>query len=109
METAVESIMPLATAAEQTLDVGLPSTPIHVYGDGTRLVQIFANILNNAVKFTPRGGHIRFTAAQQSDEAVVSIRDTGIGIAPEALSGCLICSSRRRRLSNGRRAAWASD
>ena len=43
MATAVESIMPLATAAEQTLDVDLPSTPIHVYGDGTRLVQIFAN------------------------------------------------------------------
>ena len=85
METAVESIMPLATAAEQTLDVGLPSTPIHVYGDGTRLVQIFVNILNNAVKFTPRGGHIWFTADQQSDEAVVRIRDTGIGIAPDAL------------------------
>ena len=86
METAVESIMPLATAAEQTLDVGLPSTPIHVYGDGTRLVQIFVNILNNAVRFTPRGGHIWFTADQQSDEAVVRIRDTGIGIAPDALS-----------------------
>ena len=85
METAVESIMPLATAAEQTLDVGVPSTPIHVYGDGTRLVQIFANILNNAVKFTPRGGQIWFTADQQSDEAVVRIRDTGIGIAPDAL------------------------
>ncbi len=85
METAVESIMPLATAAEQTLDVGLPSTPIHVYGDGTRLVQIFANVLNNAVKFTPRGGHIWFTADQQSDEAVVRIRDTGIGIAPDVL------------------------
>ena len=85
METAVESIMPLAMAAEQTLDVGLPSTPIHVYGDGARLVQIFANILNNAVKFTPRGGHIWFTADQQSDEAVVRIRDTGIGIAPDVL------------------------
>ena len=85
METAVESIMPLATAAEQTLDVGLPSTPIHVYGDGTRLVQIFVNILNNAVRFTPRGGHIWFTADQQSDEAVLRIRDTGIGIAPDAL------------------------
>ena len=85
METAVESIVPLATAAEQTLDVGLPSTPIHVHGDATRLVQIFANILNNAVKFTPRGGHIWFTAEQQSGEAVVRIRDTGIGIAPDVL------------------------
>jgi two-component system, sensor histidine kinase len=50
METAVESIMPLATAAEQILDVGLPPTPMYVYGDDTRLVQIFANVLNNAVR-----------------------------------------------------------
>jgi signal transduction histidine kinase/ActR/RegA family two-component response regulator len=85
MESAVESIMPLAMAAEQTLDVSLPSTPIHVYGDGARVVQILANVLNNAVKFTPRGGHIWFTADQQSDEAVVRIRDTGIGIAPDTL------------------------
>ena len=85
METAVESIMPLATAAEQILDVALPSTPIYVYGDDTRLVQIFANVLNNAVKFTPRGGQIWFAAEQQPDEALVRIRDTGIGIAPDAL------------------------
>ena len=63
----------------------LPSAPILVDGDATRLVQVFANILNNAVKFTPRGGHIWFTAEQQSDEAVVRIRDTGIGIAPDVL------------------------
>jgi CheY-like chemotaxis protein len=85
MEAAVESIMPLATAAEQILDVGLPSTPIYVNGDDTRLVQIFANVLNNAVKFTPRRGQIWFTAEQQSDEALVRIRDTGIGIAPDVL------------------------
>ena len=85
IENAVESIMPLATAAEQILDVGLPSTPIWVYGDDTRLVQIFANVLNNAVKFTPRGGQIWFTAEQQGDEAVVTIRDTGIGIPATVL------------------------
>ena len=85
MATAVESIMPLATAADQTLDVDLPSAPIRVDADGARLVQVFTNVLNNAVKFTPRGGHIWFTANQQSNEAVVRIRDTGIGIAPDVL------------------------
>ena len=85
MATAVESITPLATAAEQQLDVRSPSTPISVEGDGARLVQIFANVLSNAVKFTPRGGQIWFTADQQSAEAVVRIRDTGIGIAPDDL------------------------
>ena len=74
-------------AAEQTLEVGLPSTPIWVYGDGTRLVQIFANVLNNAVKFTPRGGQIWFTAEQQADQAVVSIRDTGMASPQRPAAG----------------------
>jgi signal transduction histidine kinase/ActR/RegA family two-component response regulator len=85
METAVESVMPLASAAEQTLEVRAPSTPIHVHGDGARLVQTFTNVLSNAVKFTPRAGHIRFTADTRRDEAVVCIRDTGVGIVPDAL------------------------
>jgi signal transduction histidine kinase/CheY-like chemotaxis protein len=85
MATAVESITPLATAADQILEVRLPPAQVRVSGDGARLVQVFSNILNNAVKFTPRGGHIWFTADQQADEAVVRIRDTGIGIAPDVL------------------------
>jgi signal transduction histidine kinase/ActR/RegA family two-component response regulator len=85
MTTAVESIMPLATAAAQTLAVTLPETPCVVEGDGARLVQVFANALNNAVKFTPRGGQIWFTGALQGDTAVVHIRDTGMGIAPDVL------------------------
>ena len=48
MTTAVESIMPLVIAADQQLDVDLPWGPIHVDGDGARLVQIFANVLNRA-------------------------------------------------------------
>ena len=85
MATALESITPLVTAAAQHLNVRMPSTPIRVDGDGARLVQIFANVLNNAVKFTPRGGQIWFSAEQESAEAVVRIRDSGIGIAPELL------------------------
>jgi signal transduction histidine kinase/CheY-like chemotaxis protein len=85
MATAVESILPLATAADQTVDVQVPSTLIRVNGDGARLVQVFSNVLCNAEKFTPRGGHIWFTADNESGEAVVRIRDTGIGIAPDVL------------------------
>ena len=85
MSTAAESIMPLATAADQTLDVKVPSSSVRLDGDSTRLVQVFSNVLNNAVKFTPRGGHIWFTAEQQANEAVLRIRDTGTGIAPDVL------------------------
>ena len=85
MTTAAESIMPLAAAADQQLDVRMPSTPIWVDGDGARLVQIFANVLSNAVKFTPRGGQIWFSAESQSAEALVRIRDTGIGISADVL------------------------
>ena len=85
MTTALESIMPLATAAAHILTVRLPEPPCVVEGDGARLVQVFANALNNAVKFTPRGGHIWFTAEWGGETAVVRIRDTGMGIAPDVL------------------------
>ena len=85
MTTAVESIVPLARAADHQVHVDVPPASVLVDGDATRIVQVFANILNNAVKFTPRGGHIWFTADRQSHEAVVNIRDTGIGIAPDML------------------------
>ena len=85
MTIAVESIMPLARAADHQIEVALPPPSVLVDGDGTRLVQVFANVLNNAVKFTPPGGHVWFTADLRSHEAVVRIRDTGIGIAPDIL------------------------
>jgi signal transduction histidine kinase/ActR/RegA family two-component response regulator len=85
MTTAVESITALAAAAGHTVDVQLPAAHVRVQGDGARLVQVFANVLNNAVKFTPPGGHISFTAEERSGEAVVHIRDTGTGIAADVL------------------------
>jgi signal transduction histidine kinase/ActR/RegA family two-component response regulator len=85
MTTAVESITALAAAAGHTVHVRLPSDRVRVNGDGARLVQVFANVLNNAVKFTPPGGQIWFTADEQADTAIVRIRDTGLGIAADVL------------------------
>ena len=85
MTTAVESIAPLATAAGQTLEVRLPQPATWIDGDDARLVQVFANVLNNAVKFTPRDGHIWFTVDRQADVAILRIRDTGVGIAADVL------------------------
>jgi signal transduction histidine kinase/ActR/RegA family two-component response regulator len=85
MATALESIMPLAIAADHVVTMEPPPAPISVDGDSARLMQVFANVLNNAVKFTPRGGRIWFTAHQDEHGAVVRIRDSGIGIAPDAI------------------------
>ena len=86
MEIAVESVAPFAAASGHTLDVQVPADEICVEGDATRLVQVFGNVLNNAVKFTPGDGQIRFTAERRADVAVVRVRDTGVGIAPEELT-----------------------
>ena len=85
MTIAAESIAPLATAAGHTLHVEPPARALIVSGDSARLVQVFTNVLQNAVKFTPGAGDIWFTAEAHADLAVVRIRDTGIGIAPDAL------------------------
>lgn len=67
------------------MTVSLPEEPLLLDGDPVRLTQVFANLLNNAAKYTEAGGEIRLTAQYQDGETVVSIRDTGIGIPTEAL------------------------
>jgi signal transduction histidine kinase len=57
-----------------------------VNGDAIRLRQVLWNVLNNAMKFTPTGGHIFVTTGEDSGRVMVEVRDTGLGIAPEALA-----------------------
>lgn len=61
----------------------LPPTPLALEGDPVRLSQVVANLLNNAAKYTDDGGRIEVIARQEDDNAVVTVRDNGIGIAPE--------------------------
>jgi signal transduction histidine kinase len=58
---------------------------VYIEADAIRLAQVFSNLLNNAAKFTPEGGHIRLSAERQGDEITVSVKDSGIGIQPEML------------------------
>lgn len=69
------------------LKVDVPELPLWVQGDPTRLTQTLANLLDNAVKFTPRGGTvtIRLAVDDDSNNAVLVVRDTGIGIEPDML------------------------
>ncbi len=77
---AVESVQPLIDRGSQRLVLALPSEPIPLEADASRLAQVFANLLNNAAKFTPAGGRIDVSAALEGDSAVVRVADDGIGI-----------------------------
>lgn len=85
IEDAVEASRPTIEASQHTLSIAFPNEPVWVDADPTRLPQVFINLLNNAAKYTPPGGHISLAAAREGDTVVVRVRDTGIGIAPEAL------------------------
>lgn len=85
VRTAVETSQPLIAAAGHQLAVSLPAEPITVNADPVRLSQVIANLLNNSAKYTEAGGQIWLTVRREPKDVVISVRDTGIGIAPEKL------------------------
>jgi signal transduction histidine kinase len=85
IESAVASAMPLANAAHQEVAVSVPAEPLSVTGDAVRLTQILGNLLHNATKYTPAGGHIAVSAFPEGEEVIVTVKDDGVGIAEEAL------------------------
>ena len=85
VERAIEATRPLIDSRGHELTVTLPTDPVRMEADATRLEQVIANLLNNAAKYTMPGGHIRVTAVQEGGEAVVRVRDNGIGVPPDVL------------------------
>ena len=85
ISSAVESSRPLIDEMGHQFTVTLPTEPIVVNADPTRLAQVFMNLLTNAAKYTERRGQIRLTAARQGSDVVVSVRDSGIGISADQL------------------------
>jgi signal transduction histidine kinase len=73
-------------AHEHRFETQLPPGPVRVQADRTRLQQVFGNLLGNAAKYTPRGGHVALRARVEGDEAVVDVQDDGMGIPPAALA-----------------------
>ncbi|HVE57362.1 MAG TPA: ATP-binding protein, partial [Pyrinomonadaceae bacterium] len=86
IEMALETSQELIENAENELTVTLPYKPIYIDADLTRIAQIFLNILNNAAKYSDAGGQISLTAKKEDGDAVISIKDSGLGIEPEMLS-----------------------
>ena len=84
LDDALEAAAPAIEAGNHRLVVDVPGASLQLEGDATRLSQVFQNLLDNAAKYTPPGGTITLRAEQRGEQIVVSVRDTGIGIAPEA-------------------------
>ncbi|MGJ7917079.1 PAS domain S-box protein [Massilia sp. LXY-6] len=83
--SALEQARPLVEARRHYLDLALDAAPAWVDGDRIRLVQVVANLLNNAAKYTPQGGAITLTLDVDAGFASIAVRDNGIGIGPDLL------------------------
>jgi CheY-like chemotaxis protein len=83
--SAIEQVRPLIEARRHALTVHHPAPRVLVRGDRTRLVQVLVNLLNNAAKYTPDGGHIEVSTEIVDGRVEATVCDEGIGIAPELL------------------------
>ncbi|MBL8828793.1 MAG: PAS domain-containing protein [Planctomycetaceae bacterium] len=85
VSAALETSRPVVDEGAHELTVTLPDRPIYFDVDSVRMAQVFANLLNNAAKYTERGGQIGLRLERRGQEVVVSVKDSGIGIAADAL------------------------
>jgi PAS domain S-box-containing protein len=83
--TAAETVRPLMDARMHDFSMSLPTEQVWVDADPARLEQIVVNLLNNAAKYTDPGGLVRMKVSQEAAEAVIRVRDNGVGIDPEML------------------------
>ncbi|MGH8763400.1 MAG: hybrid sensor histidine kinase/response regulator, partial [Nitrosospira sp.] len=97
LRNAVEASMPLINEKEHRLSVFIPETSLMVHADAVRLEQVFTNLLNNAARYTRNGGQIWLTAHQEDENAVISVRDNGIGILPGMLPRLFDMFAQERR------------
>jgi signal transduction histidine kinase/ActR/RegA family two-component response regulator len=82
---ALEGVQPALEVSNHRPQLELPTQPLHVHGDPTRLSQALGNLLHNATKHTPPGGHIALSMKQQGTEVAITVRDEGAGIPPEVM------------------------
>jgi signal transduction histidine kinase len=86
VRAAIETSRPVLDNLRHETRVEFEPNQMCIAGDPVRLTQVFSNLLNNAAKYTNHGGVIRVTTRREDGEAVISVKDNGIGIAPNLLS-----------------------
>jgi PAS domain S-box-containing protein len=86
IESAVDTSQPIVEEFGHQLSVTLPDTPLTLEADPVRLAQVVNNLINNAAKYTPKGGRIEVSAQRDGESVVIQIRDNGIGIPEDMLS-----------------------
>lgn len=85
LEDAIETVSPIIAELDHEFTTTLPEDDVTLYGDPVRLAQVFVNLLQNAAKYTPKGGRVCLSVHQRLMGVEVEIRDNGIGIASDVL------------------------
>jgi len=85
VDQAVEATHPQFEGLRHRLSVGIPDDPILINGDPARMVQLLSNLLDNAAKYTPKGGEISIAAQCADDNVCIRIQDNGIGISRDRI------------------------
>lgn len=97
---AIEQTKPLMENRHHHLILNFPSEPVYLNGDSQRLTQVFANLLNNAAKYTPADGLISLSIETVNDNAIVHVTDNGLGMEPELINRAFDLFSQGERSSD---------
>ena len=97
---AVEQVCPLIEYRRHRMAVHLPPESAYVFGDAERLIQVITNLLNNAAKYTPEGGAIDLSVEVQHEQVTITVKDNGIGMAPDLLAGVFDMFSQAQRTAD---------
>ncbi len=108
MQQSVDSCFLLIEASQHQLMISLPNEPLWVEGDLLRLTQIVSNLLTNAAKYTPEGGRIEVNAGCAGENAVIRVRDNGIGISNSMLSSIFDLYAQGDAAEKERKEDWVS-
>ncbi|HKO22036.1 MAG TPA: PAS domain S-box protein [Candidatus Eisenbacteria bacterium] len=101
ISSAVEAVRPAVRTRGHQLTVELPPEPVYVEGDLARLAQVFTNLLHNSVKYTDPGGSISINLVREGSDALVRVRDNGIGLTVDQMSRIFQMFAQGTRLTDG--------